>query len=252
MLRQLYLNKKSRLGYAKAGQGLGLPMKRKVLLFCLAVTVDLSAQQIAEIDLARHKPEKIEAQSADVGLAGCDLPHYTNSDGVILNGDSRTSLKVELTLPKETFKPGEIVDGQLLMQNVGFGPIVIPWGSDPKVINRPRDALYHECERGWLDVELKGAAKLSVPLESESESTSLYSSEPVSFRILQIEPGQWVIVRFKFLLEEKRQLSASLPLKPGKAEISVEWRQARYTWQRDGCAVETGTSTTITTKMRSL
>jgi|ERR1700674_240752 hypothetical protein len=216
-------------------------MKRKTLLFCLAVfAVDLRAQQVAEIDLARHKPDKTEAQSVDVGLDGCGFPHYKNSDGVIVNADGRSKLKVELTLPKEQFERGEIADGQVLMQNVGPDAILIPWSSDPQVSNRPRGAIQHEYEVGWFELELKGAGNVSVPLESESESIFLYSSDSNSRSSLRIEPGQWVIAKFKFLLEEKQKLSVSLPLKPGKAEISVKWRQARYTWHRDGCAVETG------------
>ena len=216
-------------------------MKKKALLFCLAVfTVDLRAQQIAEIDLARHKPDKTDAQSADVGLDGCDFPHYSNSDGVIVNTDRKSKLKVELTLPKEAFERGDLVDSQVLMQNLGLDAIVIPWNSDPQIRNRPRGAIQHEYEMGWFEIEWRGAGKVSVPLELESEATSLYSSDSKSQSSLRIEPGQWVIFKFKFLLEEKQKLSVLLPLKPGKAEIIVKWRQARYTWHRLGCAVETG------------
>jgi len=58
--------------------------------------------------------------------------------------------------------------------------------------------------------------------------------------MLRVEPGQWITANLKFLLEEKQILSVLLPVKPGKAEIGVQWRQARYTWKRDGCAVQTG------------
>jgi hypothetical protein len=31
-----------------------------------------------------------------------------------------------------------------------------------------------------------------------------------------------------------------LPIKPGKAEIRLQWRQARFTWHSKGCAADTG------------
>ena len=143
-------------------------------------------------------------------------------------------------LSKETFERGEIIDGQILMQNVGLDAVVIPWSSDPQVSNRPSGAVQHEYEMGWFELELRGTGKIRVPLESESESSFLYSSDSNSKSSLRIESGQWVIAKFKFLVEEKQKLSAFLTLKTGKGEINARWRQARYTWQRDGCTVETG------------
>jgi len=220
------------------GQHLDCPMKRKALLFCLAVLcVDLRAQQIADVDL-RHKPDKTKHESADIGLDGCDFPHYTHSDGVIVSTDRRSKLKVELMLSKETFERGEIIDGQVLVQNVGLDAIVIPWSSDPQISERPNGAVQYEYEMGWFELKLGGAAKIRV--ESESESSFLYSSELNSKSTLRIEPGQWLIAKVKFVLDEKQTSSVLTPLKRGKAEIGVQWRQARYTWHRDGCAVQTG------------
>ena len=31
-----------------------------------------------------------------------------------------------------------------------------------------------------------------------------------------------------------------LPIKTGETNVALEWRQARFEWQVDGCAVKTG------------
>src|SRR5207245_7030281 len=108
-----------------------------------------------------------------------------------------------------------------LMRNVGLDAVVIPWSSDPQVSKRQSGVVQHAYEMGWFELELTGVGKTKVPLESESESSLLYSSQSNSKSSLRIEPGQWVIAKFKFLLEERQNLSVLLPLKAGKAKINV-------------------------------
>jgi hypothetical protein len=219
---------------------LQIPMVYKLLSWCLLTLSVAHCQQIGNADLIRPKPHSQEVQPQNLGLDGCDFPHYTNSDGVIVDTERRSKIKLELTLSKKTFRPGETVDGQVLMRNVGTDAIVIPWNPNSQLANRPSNVTQHEYEIGWFELELKGKGTLKIPLESESVSMFLYSSESDSRSTLRVEPGQWITAKLKFLLEEKQILSVLLPVKPGKAEIGVQWRQARYTWKRDGCAVQTG------------
>ena len=214
-------------------------MKRKVLLFRMAMlSIDVYGQQIAEIDLVSYKLPKYETQSMD--LDGCSTPFYPHSDGVIVDTERRSKLKLELTLSKETVHRGEIVNAQILMQNVGLDAIVIPWSLDPEIRKHPSGTVQHEYELGWFELELKGRGKIRIPLESESESAFLNSSESNPQSRLRLEPGQWVTAKIRFVLKEKEKLSVLEPVKSGTNEISVRWRQARYTWRRDGCTIETG------------
>lgn len=215
-------------------------MSPRVLLFFLILTFDVYAQQIGEINLVRPTQETQKIMAPDVGLDGCDSPRYTHSDGVIVNTERKSKLQLELTLPKRTFHPGEIVDSQVVLRNVGMDALVIPWSVDPQVAKRPGNVTQHEYEIGSFELELRGAGKMRIPLESESESNFLYSSELNSTSGLRVEPGQWITAKFRFVMEQKRILSVILPMKAGKMEISVQWRQTRHTWKRDGCSVQAG------------
>jgi hypothetical protein len=57
---------------------------------------------------------------------------------------------------------------------------------------------------------------------------------------LSINPGEWVVLKLRFLIDERRTSSVLVPIKTGEANIEVTWRQARFEWQADGCAVKTG------------
>jgi hypothetical protein len=48
------------------------------------------------------------------------------------------------------------------------------------------------------------------------------------------------VARFDFILEDDRKSSAGRRLKSGKADITTRWRQALYTWRREGCKIEAG------------
>src|SRR5437660_6645393 len=94
-------------------------MKNRVLLFCLMLlSIDVYGQQIAEIDLVAHQPpKKLGTQISDMALAGCESPFYNHSDGAIVKTEARSKLRLELTLAKQAFHRGEIVDANVLMRN---------------------------------------------------------------------------------------------------------------------------------------
>jgi hypothetical protein len=213
-------------------------MKRIALLSLMAMlSIRIHGQQIGEIDLGRHQFDTAEVRDVNIMPAGCGVTPAVHGDGVIVAPDpnTRSKLKVELTLSKNTFKRGETVEGSILMQNVGTDAIVIPWKLDPRVSIRPKDISQYAYEMGWFELKLKGARKVEIPLEAESQSHFLYSSASSPGSSLSINPGEWVIFS-----DERRTSSVLLPIKTGNADIEVEWRQARFEWQADGCAVKTG------------
>ena len=151
-------------------------MKRTVLLCVLAVSsIRFYGQRVGEIDLARHQLDKPEVRDVDVMPTGCGTASVSHGDGAIVANDpnKRPKLKVELTLPKATFKRGEIVEGSILMQNIGSEPIVIPWSLDPRVSTRPAEVSQYAYEQGWFEVKLRGPHKAEIPLESEPQSRFL-------------------------------------------------------------------------------
>jgi hypothetical protein len=142
-------------------------------------------------------------------------------------------------LSKTKIQRGETFQGTILLKNIGDDAAVIPWSSDARLGNRPSNAVEHEYEQGWFDVELI-APKTRVPLESESRSFPLYGSRSAPVSRLRIAPGQSIVAKFSFVVEGKKTLSASLPIQAGAAAIKAEWRQVRYTWRRNGCEVNIG------------
>jgi hypothetical protein len=214
---------------------------RLFLLSWVMLSVSLHGQQVSEIDLVAHDvPNQVASANSDTALTGCESPFYNHSDGAIVKAEGRPKLSLELALAKQTIHRGETVDGQVLLRNVGSEAVVIPWSVDPEIRKHPPDVAQHEYELGWFELELIAKNKQVVPLESESQIFSLGSSESDPESKLRLEPGQWVTAKIRFAIVEKRKLSVLLPIKPGQAEISAQWRQARYTWHRNGCTVETG------------
>jgi hypothetical protein len=218
-------------------------MKAILLLSLMAMlSTRIHCQQIGELDLGRQPRDPAEAREVNVMPVGCGVAPTVHGDGVIVNTDpdKRSKLKIELTLPKDKFKQGETVKSSILIQNVGTDAIVIPWSPDSNVSIRPKDVLSYAYDMGWLEPRLKGAGKIETPLESESQSHFLYSSVSTPGSSLSINPGEWVILKLRFLIDERRTSSVSVPIKTGDANIEVTWRQARFEWQADGCAVKTG------------
>lgn len=187
-------------------------MKRSALLSLLLamLSIRMHGQQIGEIDLGRHQLDTAEVRDVNVTPVGCGVAPAVHGDGVIVDPDpnKRARLKVELTLSKETFKRGETVEGSILMQNVGTDAIVIPWNLDPRVSIRPKDVSQYAYEMGWFALKLRGARKVEIPLESESQSHFLYGSASNPGTSLSINPGEWVIFKLRFLIEERRTSSS--------------------------------------------
>jgi hypothetical protein len=217
-------------------------MKSKLLLpSWVMLSVFLHGQQVAQIDLVAHQiPKQVASANSDTALAGCESPSYKHSDGAVLKTEGRPRLTLEVSPAKQIVHQGETVDAQVLMRNVGSEAVVIPWSVDPEIRKHLPDAVQHDYELGWFELELLAMNGRGVPLESESQTFPLGSSESNPQSKLRLEPGQWVTAKIRFAIDEKRNLSVLLPIKPGKAEVSAHWRQARYTWRRDGCTVETG------------
>jgi hypothetical protein len=127
-----------------------------------------------------------------------------------------------------------------LLRNVGSESVEIPRTVDPQISSSKASSLEHDYELGWFEVEVKDKNSSSIRLESESVSSFLYSSPTAPGTSLQLEPGQWIVAKFDFILEEDHKSSAGQLLKSGNADVTVRWRQALYTRRREDCKVETG------------
>lgn len=93
---------------------------------------------------------------------------------------------------------------------------------------------------GGLKWKSKTSTRRGIRLESESVSSFLYSSPSAPGTSLRLEPGQWIVARFDFILEADYKSSVGRHLRSGKADIVLRWRQALDTWRREGCKIETG------------
>jgi hypothetical protein len=73
----------------------------------------------------------------------------------------------------------------------------------------------------------------------KSLTLPLYRSDAQPQSSLKLSAGQWVTLRikFQFVIDEE---NPSRSLTSGSAELKIEWRQARYTWEKKGCVYESG------------
>src|ERR1700687_372549 len=189
---------------------------RLLLLSWVMLSVFLHGQQFAQIDLVAHQiPKQAASVNSDTALGGCESPSYKHSDGAILKTEGRPKLMLEVALVKQIVHQGETVDAQVQMRNVGSEAVVIPWSVEPEIRKHSPDAVQHEYELGWFELELVAKNRRGVPLESESQTFFLGSSESNPQSKLRLEPGQWVTAKIRFAIDEKLNLSVLLPIKPG-------------------------------------
>jgi len=215
-------------------------MQRFGFLSILATALTVHGQQIAEIDLTQPVPPSRLIHQSLVPKE-CDTPNFTNSDGEIVSSNNSSHLTLQLkVLNGETFSLGERVKGEVVVRNVGSEEVRIPWTIDPDLSTPKVGSLQHDYDVGWFEVEFKNKDASGVRLESGSVSNFLHSSPSAPGTSLQLEPGQWVVAKFDFILEQDHKSSAGQRLKSGKADVTARWRHALYTWRREGCKIETG------------
>lgn len=209
-------------------------MSRAVVYLVVAVSLNAHAQKIAEIDLTRPLPA-VPMVRRDVVPKECTSPEFTTSDGAIV---SSVKLEIQLAILNEkAFAMGDRVKAEVVIKNVGDDQLDIPWTLDPNVIALDANSLQDESEEGWFEVELKG--KPPIRLEAESVSGYLYGSLTKPGTTLRLEPGQWIVGKFDFLMEQNRKMSAALfHIGEGTHDVLAHWRQVKHGWRREGCKME--------------
>src|SRR5262249_55122566 len=89
-----------------------------LLMFIALLSVKLHGQQVAEINLIRPHPGKLEMDLSDVVPKGCKSPKYIEKQGEIKHKNS--DLKIEFQLDgQRNFERGETIRGRVLLQNCG-------------------------------------------------------------------------------------------------------------------------------------
>jgi|SRR5580704_2610515 hypothetical protein len=211
-------------------------MRRTVVYLVVALSLNAHSQKIDEIDLTRPSPAGPMLHS-DVLPKECLSPEFTTSNGAIVTSVKHPSLEIQLTILNEkAFAIGDRVKAEVVMKNVGDDPFDIPWTFDPNVVAPDANSLQNEYEEGWFEVELKG--KPPIRLESESVSGYLYGSLTKSGTTLHLEPGQWIVAKFDFLMEQDSKMSALFHIGAGANDVLAHWRQVKHGWRRDGCKME--------------
>ena len=207
-------------------------------VFLLSAALTLHAQKIAEVDLTRQ----IRANTQLVLPPGCEGTEaiLSHGDGNILPNGERRKLELQI-ISLSSLNPVlySEVEAEIALKNAGNVPVEIPWETDPKTAERPADAKRYEYESGWFWFRIKdatGSEKFVKLL-----SNPLYSSAGRPQSTLTLLAGQWVTVHLKFRVELDEKISTD-KLKPGPAELMIEWRQGSYSWERKGCDVKTGYS----------
>jgi hypothetical protein len=163
---------------------------------------------------------------------------FSHGDGYVLSTADRPKLELQIASLSELSPAlGSTVEAEITLKNIDRTEIVIPWSTDPNVVTRPPDATHYEYESAgfWIwSKDVDGRREML-----KSLTLPLYRSDAQPQSSLKLSAGQWVTLRIKFRLvidEEKPSRS----LTPGPVELKIEWRQARYTWERKGCTYESG------------
>lgn len=213
----------------------------KTLIHVVLLTCGLGAygQKVADIDLTQHLPTSRLIQQSTLPKE-CEAPQFTNSDGAIVSQDGRPEVELQLNiLNGGAFAFGDRIRSQVVMRNIGTRAVEIPWTADPQIGSPRAGSLQHEYGLGWFEVGINRKDGSTIRLESESVSNFLYSSPSAPGTALRLEPGQWIVARFDFLLEQDRKLSSRPHLERGNTDLVIHWRQALHRWQRDNCKIET-------------
>lgn len=218
------------------GQGLcGL----LVWVFLSVAAPSLHAQKVGEIDLTREPPEPKVENAAAADCKGAEQG-FSHSDGYMLSlyGAIKLDLRI-VSLSSMQPALGSTVEAEISLKNADTANIVIPWSADPATAHRPAEAMRNEYEAASIQMWMKDERGRQEFLKSVS--VPVYSSDAHPGSTLTLLPGQWAILRIKFrLLVDEKEPSHSLAT--GPAQLRAVWRQARYTWQRDGCSVNSSYS----------
>ena len=214
-------------------------MKTSVVAWFVVALVahQLAAQEVARVDLTRNKAVDL-AEPSDNAPDGCAVASAKGTQESIRIDNAK--LQLEMSVPAgTTFTWGSKVESEIRMRNVGSTTVLIPWTTDPVAGKLVAGSSLNVYERGYFEVELKKNG-LTIPLESESESGFLYGANWAPENTLRLEPGQWIVAKFNFRLEQQRTLSALFKRDPGKGTINVSWHQIRFTANWVACSHQTG------------
>jgi hypothetical protein len=207
--------------------------------FVCVLGVSLFAQQIDSVDLTRP-PALLKASTAQALPDGCEkLSEGGIADGIREPEDHRPRrIVIEVVSTKE-IKPelGSEVEAVVRLQNTDTKPIVIPWSTDPSVVEEGQKENDFEWQIATFEFTLTDQKGNHVALKSLTEWLRGSKFSPGS--LLTIQPGQNITAIVKFKLVELYPIEP-LVLKAGDWKLSAAWHQMGRTWHTKNCAIWNG------------
>jgi hypothetical protein len=191
-------------------------------------------QQVESVDLTHPPVGSVTSKNLPEGCKKL-------SAGMIADGfaEPKDHLPFEIVVEVTSVKAGKAIIGSELEAEVRFlnsdkRPILIPWGTNPSVIEEGQSPNAVTWEEGTFEFKLKDQQGRQVPLKSLTGS--LFGSKFSGGSELTLKPGESISARVKFKLEDEFQIPI-LSLTAGEWQLSAKWSQSGRSWSVKNCVV---------------
>jgi len=211
-------------------------MNQRLYFLTVAVlfAVLVSAEPTGYKDLTQEAPNPLQHKKFHFD-SSCDGTE--NSNGTTAIACPAKTYPFALSLldvePKDISIGGEAVV-LLRLTNVGHDPAIVPWGTNPDLIELPNENGSYEYLESNLTASLvsaRGSARFRIPV-------SMYGTEEVEGTIKQINPGDSVEIRSKLALDCKSEERRCSLLSPGIAKLSFIWSEHRRGAIYEKCKID--------------
>jgi len=145
-------------------------------------------------------------------------------DGIIQpeDGEPRDILVEIVKLKGAEVAAGSVLEAQVRLQNTSKHPIRIPWSTDPRIIENPRDPEHLEWETATFQFSLSNEEDDEIALTSLTGW--LYGSKQREGSELTLQPRDSITASVRIKLEDKAPIEPG-PIKAGDWQLSADWLQ---------------------------
>jgi hypothetical protein len=206
------------------------------VVLLVITNIFMFSQQIGSVDLTHLI---VGSASSQTPPEGCEkLSPGVIADGIVApEGNAPFEIVVQvISVGAKKAILGSELEAEIQFLNADKRPILIPWGTNPSVIEDGQGRNAVEWEVGRFEFQLKDQQGHQVPLKSLT--ASLFGSNFSAGSQLSLKPGESILAHVKFKLELEEQFRVPIViLKDGEWQLSAKWSQAGRSWSVKNCVV---------------
>jgi hypothetical protein len=206
------------------------------VLLLVITNIFMFSQQIGSVDLT-HIP--VGSTASKTPPEGCkELSLGMIADG-IASPEGQVPFEIVVQVISVEAKKailGSELEAEIRFLNADKRPILIPWGTNPSVIEDRQSPNAVEWEVGRFEFRLTDQQGHQVSLKSLT--ASLFGSNFSAGSQLSLKPGESMLAHVKFKLElEEQDRVPIVILKDGEWRLSAKWSQSGRSWSVKNCVV---------------